>query len=52
MTRKLFIKTYGCQMNDYDSARIAALMASSHNMTLTYQPEQADILLLNNCSVR
>ena len=52
MTRKLFIKTYGCQMNDYDSARIADLMASSHNMTLTDQPEQADMLLLNTCSVR
>ena len=52
MTRKLFIKTYGCQMNDYDSARIADLMASSHNMVLTDQAEQADMLLLNTCSVR
>ena len=52
MTRKLFIKTFGCQMNDYDSARIADLMASSHNMALTDQAEQADMLLLNTCSVR
>ena len=52
MTRKLFIKTFGCQMNEYDSSRIADLMASSHHMELTDQPEQADMLLLNTCSVR
>lgn len=52
MTKKLFIKTYGCQMNDYDSSRIADLMAASHGMVLTEEPDQADMLLLNTCSVR
>ena len=52
MTRKLYIKTFGCQMNEYDSARIADLMAASHNMVLTDEAEQADMLLLNTCSVR
>jgi len=50
--KKLFIKTYGCQMNDYDSSRIADLMAASHGMVLTDDQEQADMLLLNTCSVR
>lgn len=52
MTRKLYIKTFGCQMNEYDSTRIADLMAASHNMVLTDEAEQADMLLLNTCSVR
>jgi tRNA-2-methylthio-N6-dimethylallyladenosine synthase len=52
MSKKLFIKTYGCQMNDYDSSRIADLMASTHGMVLTDDQEQADMLLLNTCSVR
>lgn len=52
MTRKLYIKTFGCQMNEYDSTRIADLMAASHNMVLTDAAEQADMLLLNTCSVR
>ena len=52
MTRKLYIKTFGCQMNEYDSSRIADLMAASHDMVLTEEAEQADMLLLNTCSVR
>ena len=52
MTRKLYIKTFGCQMNEYDSSRIADLMAASHDMVLTDEAEQADMLLLNTCSVR
>lgn len=52
MTDKLYIKTFGCQMNEYDSTRIADLMAASHNMVLTDEAEQADMLLLNTCSVR
>ncbi|PDH32140.1 MAG: tRNA (N6-isopentenyl adenosine(37)-C2)-methylthiotransferase MiaB, partial [Candidatus Thioglobus sp. MED-G23] len=52
MPRKLYIKTFGCQMNDYDSSRIADLMAASHDMVLTEDAEQADMLLLNTCSVR
>ncbi len=50
--RRLFIKTYGCQMNDYDSARIADVLAASHQLELTNEPSEADVLLLNTCSVR
>jgi tRNA-2-methylthio-N6-dimethylallyladenosine synthase len=50
--RRLFIKTYGCQMNDYDSARIADVLAASHQLELTDEPSEADVLLLNTCSVR
>ena len=52
MARKLHIKTFGCQMNAYDSARIADLLAHSHGLVLTEDPAQADVLLLNTCSVR
>jgi tRNA-2-methylthio-N6-dimethylallyladenosine synthase len=51
-TRKLFIKTYGCQMNEYDSSRISDVLADSHNLELTNDPEEADVLLLNTCSIR
>ncbi|MCK5360584.1 MAG: tRNA (N6-isopentenyl adenosine(37)-C2)-methylthiotransferase MiaB, partial [Gammaproteobacteria bacterium] len=50
--QKLFIKTFGCQMNEYDSNRMADLLARSHGMSVTTDPEQADVLLLNTCSVR
>jgi tRNA-2-methylthio-N6-dimethylallyladenosine synthase len=49
---KLYIKTFGCQMNEYDSARVADVLAASHRLTLTDDPAQADVLLLNTCSVR
>jgi tRNA-2-methylthio-N6-dimethylallyladenosine synthase len=49
---KLFIKTFGCQMNDYDSTRMADLLADSHGYTLVNEPEQADLVLLNTCSIR
>ena len=52
MTGKLYIKTLGCQMNEYDSGRMADLLAATHGMTLTPEPEHADVLLLNTCSVR
>ncbi len=48
---KLHIKTYGCQMNDYDSAQIAQLLVQQ-GMVLTDDPAQADVLLLNTCSIR
>ena len=51
-TRKLFIKTYGCQMNEYDSSRISDVLANSHDLELTSDPEEADVLLLNTCSIR
>ncbi|MCK5396216.1 MAG: tRNA (N6-isopentenyl adenosine(37)-C2)-methylthiotransferase MiaB, partial [Gammaproteobacteria bacterium] len=50
--RKLFIKTYGCQMNEYDSSRISDVLADSHNLEITTNPEEADVLLLNTCSIR
>lgn len=52
MSRKLYIKTFGCQMNEYDSARTADLLAASHGYEWTDEPEQADLLLVNTCSVR
>ena len=52
MTRKLYIKTFGCQMNEYDSSRIADVLADSHQLELTTNPEDADVLLLNTCSIR
>ncbi len=52
MARKLFIKTFGCQMNEYDSSKIADLLDKSHDLHLVESPEEADILLLNTCSVR
>lgn len=50
--RKLYIKTYGCQMNEYDSSRISDVLADSHDLELTTNPEEADVLLLNTCSIR
>ncbi len=52
MTRKLYIKTFGCQMNEYDSSRIEDILAESHDLELTDTPEDADVLLLNTCSIR
>ncbi len=52
MLRKLYIKTFGCQMNEYDSAKMADLLRESHGLELTEFPEQADVLLLNTCSIR
>ena len=50
--RKLYIKTFGCQMNEYDSSRLADSLADSHGYEAVDNPEQADLLLLNTCSVR
>ncbi|CFQ47924.1 (dimethylallyl)adenosine tRNA methylthiotransferase [Yersinia aleksiciae] len=52
MTKKLHIKTWGCQMNEYDSSKMADLLASTHGYQLTEIPEDADLLLLNTCSIR
>src|SRR5210317_639086 len=52
MPGKLFIKTFGCQMNEYDSARMADVLRESHGLEPTTEPEEADVLLLNTCSVR
>jgi len=52
MSGKLFIKTFGCQMNEYDSSRMADALAASHGLVRTQDPEEADVLLLNTCSIR
>ena len=52
MTQKLHIKTWGCQMNEYDSSKMADLLHSTHGLELTEVPEEADVLLLNTCSIR
>ncbi|KES15073.1 2-methylthioadenine synthetase, partial [Gilliamella apis SCGC AB-598-P17] len=52
MSKKLHIKTWGCQMNEYDSTKMADLLESTHGLTLTENAEEADILLLNTCSIR
>ncbi|MDH3001841.1 tRNA (N6-isopentenyl adenosine(37)-C2)-methylthiotransferase MiaB [Bisgaard Taxon 45] len=52
MTQKLHIKTWGCQMNEYDSSKMADLLNSTHGLELTEIPEEADVLLLNTCSIR
>ena len=52
MSKKVLIKTFGCQMNDYDSARMVELLEQSHGYCRTEVPEEADLLLLNTCSVR
>ena len=49
---KLYVKTHGCQMNEYDSARMADLLAQSDSAALVDAPDDADVLLLNTCSIR
>ncbi|MBK6805600.1 MAG: tRNA (N6-isopentenyl adenosine(37)-C2)-methylthiotransferase MiaB [Betaproteobacteria bacterium] len=52
MTRKLYIRTFGCQMNEYDSDRMADVLAESDGLEPTDRPEDADVILFNTCSVR
>jgi tRNA-2-methylthio-N6-dimethylallyladenosine synthase len=52
MPGKLYIKTFGCQMNEYDSTKMVDVLHASHGLELTDDPVQADVLLLNTCSVR
>jgi tRNA-2-methylthio-N6-dimethylallyladenosine synthase len=49
---KLYIKTMGCQMNEYDSQKMADVLRESHGYELTDTPENADLLLVNTCSIR
>ncbi len=50
--KKLHIVTHGCQMNEYDSARMGDLLGDSHQMVATDDPKEADVILLNTCSIR
>ena len=52
LSKKLHIVTHGCQMNEYDSARMRDLLRESHDLVPTDNPEDADVLLLNTCSIR
>ncbi len=52
MQKKLFIKTFGCQMNEYDSDKMADVLNASEGLVRTDTPEDADIILFNTCSVR
>ncbi|MCO7200721.1 MULTISPECIES: tRNA (N6-isopentenyl adenosine(37)-C2)-methylthiotransferase MiaB [Pseudoalteromonas] len=52
MSKKLHIKTWGCQMNEYDSQKMADLLDSTNGYQLTEEAEQADVILLNTCSIR
>jgi tRNA-2-methylthio-N6-dimethylallyladenosine synthase len=51
-TRKVYIKTFGCQMNEYDSDKMADVMHAAEGYEQTQDPEQADLILFNTCSVR
>jgi tRNA-2-methylthio-N6-dimethylallyladenosine synthase len=52
MSKKLYIKTNGCQMNEYDSSKMADVLHASHGLTVTDNPEEADVILLNTCAIR
>src|SRR5277367_3445633 len=52
MRQKLYIKTFGCQMNEYDSDKMADVLHATHDMVATDDPAQADVILFNTCSVR
>jgi len=52
MSKKLYIKTMGCQMNEYDSDKMADILRESHGFERTATPEEADLLLVNTCSIR
>ncbi len=52
MTGKVFIKTHGCQMNEYDSAKMVDVLAAAHGLELAKSAQEADVLLLNTCSIR
>jgi tRNA-2-methylthio-N6-dimethylallyladenosine synthase len=50
--KKLYIKTFGCQMNEYDSEKMADVLHANDGMTATNDPAEADVILLNTCSIR
>jgi len=52
MSGRVYISTFGCQMNEYDSARMADVLRESDGLEITTDPEQADVVLLNTCSIR
>ena len=51
-TRKVYIRTFGCQMNEYDSAKMADVLGETQGLTVTADLNEADVVLFNTCSVR
>ena len=49
---KLFVKTHGCQMNEYDSAKMADVLGASDGLQTTSDEADADVILINTCSIR
>lgn len=52
MNKKLFVKTFGCQMNEYDSKQMTDLMVQTRDYEVVHKPEEADLILVNTCSIR
>ena len=52
MAKKLYIETHGCQMNEYDSSRMVDLLGEHQALEVTEHPDDADVILLNTCSIR
>ena len=52
MSGKLFVKTHGCQMNEYDSTKMVDVLAASHGLEITTNEQDADVILINTCSIR
>ena len=52
MSGKVFLRTYGCQMNEYDSQKIAAVLGEAEGLGPAARPEEADVIVFNTCSVR
>jgi tRNA-2-methylthio-N6-dimethylallyladenosine synthase len=50
--KKLYIRTFGCQMNEYDSDKMADVLGAADGLEKTDNPEEADVILFNTCSVR
>ena len=50
--KKLYLRTFGCQMNEYDSEKISDLLREAEGLELTAQPDDADVIVFNTCSVR
>ena len=50
--KKLYLRTFGCQMNEYDSEKISDVLRAAEGLELTAQPEDADVIVFNTCSVR
>ena len=52
MPKKLYIKTHGCQMNEYDSEKMSKLLVDKKNFEITSSEQDADLIILNTCSIR